>query len=183
MQETMEFITTERLVLRVAAEQDMVPLVSDIFTDAAVTQYLFTKKNEVNGLSRGEAEKYIRNKLLFRPAPYGLRVLALKKTNEIIGIGGLLRSILLKGEKYEFCFALKKEQWGKGYATEIGHAQINYGFNRLCLPELYASVYKENRASIKVLNRLNLTQVDSQAFHNSWLIYVITNQDCDISAD
>ena len=174
----MEFFSTKRLVLRITEEQDMASLVSKVFTDTTVTQHLFTKRDMMNGLSTKQAEKYIRDKLLFRPAPYGLCVLALRESNEPIGIAGVLKSILLKEREYEFCFAIKKDLWGQGYATEIGHAQIHYGFNQLYLPKLFASVCKNNRASIKVLKKLNMKLLYSDCPHNNWLIYVINNPNC-----
>jgi [ribosomal protein S5]-alanine N-acetyltransferase len=52
---------------------------------------------------------------------------------------------------------LKKSAWGKGYATEAGQAVLNYGFNVLKLPIIYAVVNPANTASIQVTQRLGMT--------------------------
>ncbi len=60
-------------------------------------------------------------------------------------------------QNYEVGWHLKKASWGKGYATEAAKGIINYGFNVLQLPIIYAVVKPENHASVKVTQRLGMT--------------------------
>lgn len=51
---------------------------------------------------------------------------------------------------------LRRDAWGKGFATEMGRALLQYGFEDLKLPEIYALISPENLPSIKVAQRLNM---------------------------
>ncbi|MGB3758809.1 MAG: GNAT family N-acetyltransferase [Rivularia sp. (in: cyanobacteria)] len=59
-------------------------------------------------------------------------------------------------QDYEVGWHLRKASWGKGYATEAAKEIINYGFNVLELPVVYAVVKPENHASVKVTQRLGM---------------------------
>lgn len=48
--------------------------------------------------------------------------------------------------------------WGKGIATESLSLVINYAFSVLGLEEIYAYVYSENKASIRVLEKNGMTK-------------------------
>ena len=50
-----------------------------------------------------------------------------------------------------------REHWGRGIATEAGHATLRYGFEVLGLPHIVAVVRPENRASQRVLSKLRRT--------------------------
>ncbi|MBD2606269.1 GNAT family N-acetyltransferase [Scytonema hofmannii FACHB-248] len=85
-----------------------------------------------------------------------------KETGQIVG------SVMLKQlpdtegnltEDYEVGWHLRKSSWGKGYATEAGQAAINYGFNILKLPVIYAVTEPQNHASISVTQRLGMVPI------------------------
>ncbi|PLZ35868.1 GNAT family N-acetyltransferase, partial [Fischerella thermalis WC542] len=71
----------------------------------------------------------------------GLWAIALKDSREIVGTIILIQ---LRDEEenltqdYEIGWHLKKSAWGKGYATEAAKAILDYGFNTLKLPVIYA---------------------------------------------
>ena len=52
-------------------------------------------------------------------------------------------------------FRLLKNQWGKGYATEAAVACIGFGFE-LGLKKIIGRSAKENRASVRVLNKIGM---------------------------
>jgi ribosomal-protein-alanine N-acetyltransferase len=62
----------------------------------------------------------------------------------------------LPTQDYEVGWHFRQASWGKGYATEAGRAIVDYGFNVLHLPVLYAVVKPENNASIRVTQRLGM---------------------------
>jgi [ribosomal protein S5]-alanine N-acetyltransferase len=49
-----------------------------------------------------------------------------------------------------------KKFWGKGYATEVAFACIQYGFNRLNLQQIIGRALPGNLASIKVLEKCGM---------------------------
>jgi len=56
-------------------------------------------------------------------------------------------------EDWEFVYFLRRDAWGKGYATEIARRIIQYGFEDLRLPEVFATVDDDHFASIRVLEK------------------------------
>ncbi len=86
-----------------------------------------------------------------------------KASGQVIG-AALLAPLYDKKEEqlindYEIGWHLRKASWGKGYATEIGQALINYGLNDIKLPALYAVITPTNMASIRVAQKLGMTYI------------------------
>jgi RimJ/RimL family protein N-acetyltransferase len=54
----------------------------------------------------------------------------------------------------ELSYALGREHWGNGYATEAGRALIGYAFEQLRLPRIAYGVDGANTRSVAVLRRL-----------------------------
>jgi RimJ/RimL family protein N-acetyltransferase len=59
-------------------------------------------------------------------------------------------------QDYEIGWHLRRDRWGKGYATEAGREILNYGFQSLQLPIIHAVVKPENLASVRVTQRLGM---------------------------
>lgn len=59
-------------------------------------------------------------------------------------------------QDYEIGWHLRRDRWGKGYATEAGQRILDYGFQTLNLPIIYAVVKPENLASVRVTQRLGM---------------------------
>jgi RimJ/RimL family protein N-acetyltransferase len=58
-------------------------------------------------------------------------------------------------------FYLARAVWGRGLATEAGHAFIAYGFSTLGLKRIVAGSNAENRASNRVLQKLGFVHTQS----------------------
>ena len=54
---------------------------------------------------------------------------------------------------------MKKSAWGKGYATEAAKAILDYGFNTLKLPVIYAIARSDNVRSLRVIQRLGMIPI------------------------
>jgi RimJ/RimL family protein N-acetyltransferase len=81
----------------------------------------------------------------------------LKETDEFIGIAGMT----LSNDRFkmgEFYYKLFPEFWGKGLATEMAKALINFGFEEYKLHRIEAGVATQNVASIRVLEKAGMTQ-------------------------
>lgn len=50
------------------------------------------------------------------------------------------------------------DHWGKGYATEIGRAAVDFAFSRFDWPRLDACVFADNPASARVLEKLGFEE-------------------------
>ena len=53
----------------------------------------------------------------------------------------------------EVAFALQRHCWNKGYATEAATASIDAAFEGLGINAIVATVYPDNKASLKVLEK------------------------------
>jgi [ribosomal protein S5]-alanine N-acetyltransferase len=62
----------------------------------------------------------------------------------------------LSGDDLEFGFVLAREAWGRGLATEIGRAQLAFGFKQLRRARPLALASRQNAASIRTLEKLGL---------------------------
>ncbi len=54
---------------------------------------------------------------------------------------------------------LARSAWGSGFATESARRMMQYGFDELGLEEVSAVVFKDNRRSVKVAERIGMTKV------------------------
>jgi ribosomal-protein-alanine N-acetyltransferase len=62
----------------------------------------------------------------------------------------------LGDEDFEIGFVLQRAAWGRGYATEIGRAQLEYGFRTTDRPRLLAQVRPENASSANALRKIGM---------------------------
>lgn len=85
---------------------------------------------------------------------FSLWAAALQDTGEIIGHCGLI-DCPDSGE-IEISYALAREHWGKGLATELARATLDHGLRVLGLGRIAAAVYPENAASIRVLEKIGM---------------------------
>jgi len=145
-------IETERLYLRELVDTD----VNGIFnmdSDPQVHQYL--GGNPINTIQQAKAViKFIRQQYVDNGV--GRLAIIEKETNNFVGWGGFkLITDLTNGHKdyYDLGYRFQKKYWGNGYATESSKATVEYGFNELKLPIIYAIVDVNNLQSQKVLKK------------------------------
>ena len=145
-------IETERLYLRELVDTD----VNGIFnmdSDPQVHQYL--GGNPINTIQQAKAViKFIRQQYVDNGV--GRLAIIEKETNNFVGWGGFkLITDLTNGHKdyYDLGYRFQKKYWGNGYATESSKAAVEYGFNELKLPIIYAIVDVNNLQSQKVLKK------------------------------
>ena len=70
-------------------------------------------------------------------------------------------NMFLTADKYkmgEIYYKIIPKHWGKGYATEIAKALINYGFNDLKLHRIEAGAAVQNLKSLRVLEKIGMTK-------------------------
>lgn len=84
---------------------------------------------------------------------FGRWAVITKTSNSFIGWCGLK---LNEQNLIDLGFRFFKREWNKGYATEAAHACLEYGFEELNLKEIIGRVARQNKASIKVLEKLSM---------------------------
>ena len=80
------------------------------------------------------------------------------ETGETIGFADLRREApVAEGPCADLGYFLLPPYWGQGYATEIGHSLLAFGFETLGLAKITGCCHADNRASQHVLEKLGMT--------------------------
>ena len=82
-------------------------------------------------------------------APWGIFL-----GERLIGQGGL--NFVPEFGETEVLWALHPDAWGRGYATEMARAALDYGFRTIGLGLIFAITKPDNMASQAVMTRLGL---------------------------
>jgi RimJ/RimL family protein N-acetyltransferase len=78
----------------------------------------------------------------------------------------LLQYAKINGEdRVELGYAFARDAWGKGYATELAHGLLRFGFDTLKLDEIYGVVIPENTASRRVLEKIGMRNLGMGDYH------------------
>lgn len=87
--------------------------------------------------------------------------------NEFVGLA-IIVHLEAKPEngKVEFGYRLAKEFWGRGHATEIAKALVQYAFEDLNLPEIYGTTDPGNIVSQKILQKAGLTYIGPAPYYD-----------------
>jgi len=141
-------ISTNRLILREFQLADCRDLF-EIHGDARTTRYAGGTRTREQSF-----ESLCRMISRLRETGFGTLALQLKSGKGVIGWAGI--QPLLGTDRYEILYALKPAYWGYGFATEAGAALLEVVFDSMngTLDELYALVFPQNIASIRVLEKL-----------------------------
>jgi Acetyltransferases, including N-acetylases of ribosomal proteins len=70
---------------------------------------------------------------------------------------GFVRIGLGRDRSGELGYAIRREDWGKGYATEAAGLMLDFGFQTLNLHRIQAACGPDNRPSQRLLARLGFT--------------------------
>ena len=151
---------TKRLIIRRWIPEIDAEQVFQIYGDSEVMRFIGTGKTEASIESQRQSlEAAIERYKQSNNTTTGAWAIVEKESATVVG------TILLKQlpdekhqptQDYEVGWHLRKVSWGKGYATEAARKIINYVFNILQLPVIYAVVKPENHASVKVTQRLGM---------------------------
>lgn len=144
-------IDTGRLILCEIEQDDEARLIK-MLGNQTVMKWLFG----TGPMTSKAAEQFIKEYFTFGRSPSGLGVLRVRGSNDFAGFAGLLPCRYLYEDDYELGFALIPEHWGKGYATEVGKAQISYGFDAFNVRRLLGLAHPQNAASLKALEKIGM---------------------------
>lgn len=141
---------TERLFLRRYAQKDKEHFIA-LFTDAAVMKYVG------DGVMTGEQVEAFWRKLFEKLYPQNFDIWAVftRADSRYVGHAGIYPRPTKKAD-WEFVYFLNRDSWGKGCATEIARRIVEYGFEELHLPEVFATVDDDHSASIRVLEKAGM---------------------------
>ncbi len=119
---------TERMILREWGLEDAEAAFA-IYGDPEVTRYLGSTGEPDPSLEyRRERMPAMIARYAATPG-YGIWVMELKENGDIVGSAGLVT--LEEGPEVEIAYTLRRDAWGRGYATEVAIGTIDYGFGAL----------------------------------------------------
>ena len=142
---------TERLVLRNWLESDV-----DYYMILArdVGYNCFSPPGHFLVKTAAEAKRKIDERMnLFAGRKLGKFPVFLKESGEFIGTCGL-EPYELNGPEVELGYRLCLKYWGQGYAAEAAVGVLRYGFSDLNLQKIIAFAVPQNRASLRILEKL-----------------------------
>jgi RimJ/RimL family protein N-acetyltransferase len=82
-----------------------------------------------------------------------------KSTGALVGRGGPSWAVVEGTERAEIGWAFRRAVWGRGYATEIGRAGLDYAFSVLGVEEVVSFTEVHNARSRAVMERLGMRYV------------------------
>lgn len=157
-------LETERLILRPMNAGD----IKDIFEmrrDEDVMRYI---REPV--LSREETENWI-NLVSSRWAKdeIGFCSVIEKQSGKFAGWCGLWE--LKENAEIEVGYAVAKDFWGRGFASESAQAFLEYGFKKLNLEKIVAVARPENTASRRVMEKIGMKYDYTGKFYDRDLVH------------
>jgi RimJ/RimL family protein N-acetyltransferase len=142
-------IETARLRLRPLVEDDIPDWARLIYADPEVTRYL--PGPDVTPLERTERlYRYFSDHWPLHG--YGVWAVTDRATGNFLGQAGLNHIADLN--ETELDYALAKDSWGRGLASEAAGGVVRYAFETAGLTRLIGFVIPENIASRRVLERI-----------------------------
>lgn len=144
------FLEADRLLLQTWREADWIHFLP-IATDPRVMRYI----NDGLPWSDEQVRSFVNRQIdSFHKNAYCRWKLVYKSTQKLIGFCGVGR---WKGEgEPEIGWWLAQKYWGQGIATEAARVALHDAFERVHFPRLISVAYRENRPSIRIMEKLGL---------------------------
>ncbi|MBK5418082.1 GNAT family N-acetyltransferase [Pseudomonas sp. TH31] len=145
--------TTARLILRPPNAEDLTRLF-DIYGDPATNQF-----NPAGPLADTRQAEVLLNGWLnhWNDNGYGQWAISTRKApDHVLGFGGIALYNYRDVQRLNLGYRLDAAAWGKGYATELGSAALEFAFTDLEAEQVYALVRPAHSASIGVLEKIGM---------------------------
>jgi RimJ/RimL family protein N-acetyltransferase len=147
----MERFATDRLIAERLREDHLADLVA-LHLDPDVSRY-------IGGVRAPEATKAYLATSIAHWDQHGFGLWALRTpAGEFTGRAGIRRTVVDDVPEFEILYALKRDFWGRGLASEIASALTGMARSQLQLPSLVGFVVAGNDASCRVLEKCGFTR-------------------------
>jgi diamine N-acetyltransferase len=132
----------ERVFLRPFGRDDL-PYIQKWSNDAELRRLI----GEVAPMSRADTEKWYRELLADEDRVWF--AIVLKKGDRVIGEAGLLRMFRPWRNTDMTIIIGEKDEWGKGYGTEVGNLLLHYAFGQMGFHRISIGVVGFNKRALK----------------------------------
>jgi RimJ/RimL family protein N-acetyltransferase len=161
-------LETERLILRFFREDDFEQY-ARICADPEVMRFLGGQP--LTDFEAWRQMAYFVGHWYFRG--YGMWAVEERSTGSLVGRIGFIYPAGWPG--FELGWALARDSWGKGYATEGAHRALKYAFTEMNRDHIISLIAPDNTASIRVAERLGeKVESKTELFGKEVLVYGIT---------
>jgi len=149
-------LDTARLRLRAYSESDipeLVPLIGarEVAATTGRIPHPYMAKDAKDFLARIDVDREVR------------LAITLRDTGRLIGGIGL--RLVEEFQSAELGYWVGVPYWGNGYATEAAREMLRYGFEELRLHRIFASHFKNNPNSGRILRKLGMRYEGCQREH------------------
>ncbi|AEY67880.1 GNAT family protein [Clostridium sp. BNL1100] len=150
-------ISSERLNFRFFTHEDF-PLFYSVFSNETIMRYAWIDKISSEESAYTFFEGFInRGDAVNKDGSYAFAVFS-KEENEFIGFADIqIHSRNNSGGCGEIGYFLLPEYWGKGFATELANALIEFGFTRLGLHKISARCNSNNLKSEGIMKKVGMS--------------------------
>ena len=140
-------LETDRLIMQMWREDDIEEY-AELCADPEVMRFLGGKT-----FDRTEAWRHMASMIgHWQLRGYGIWAVVEKVSGRLAGRIGCINPAGWPG--FEVGWTLKREFWGKGYATEGAHRALQYAFTELNQVHVISLIHADNHGSIHVAERL-----------------------------
>jgi ribosomal-protein-alanine N-acetyltransferase len=140
-------LETERLLLREFTLQDTTAIEAVLGDPVAMEFY-------PAALNRQGVERWIeRNLQRYRRDGHGLWAMVLRDSREFVGDCGCIVQDVEGKNEIEVGYHVRRDLWGKGYATEAARACMDYAFAKLGTARVISMIRPENLRSRRVAEK------------------------------
>jgi ribosomal-protein-alanine N-acetyltransferase len=175
MTDTPTVIETARLRLRPFTMRDLDNLHAVIYSDPQVTTYLPGGEPWPLCETRSLLAWWVAH---WEDKGFGPWAVLDKMSDAFLGDCGLMLSLGVSpsaGHAVELLYALGRESWGKGYASEAARAALRHGFEQAGLKQIVAVAVPENTGSRRVMEKLGMTfeGISARYYNADLAVYTI----------
>ncbi len=163
-------LETDRLILRPLDEKD-VDAIFAMRSDPEVMRFIREPQN------RDESANWVELvSSRWEKEQIGFCAILEKPSQKFVGWCGIWK--LKETGELEIGYAVAKEFWGKGFATEAALKFLDYAFEKLEPEKIVAVTRPENAASRRVMEKLGMNFIKTDTFYDQTLVqYAVTKKE------
>ncbi len=162
-------LETDRLILRPLDKRD-VNAIFAMRSDVDVMRFIREpqNRNESANLIKLVSSRWEQDQI-------GFCAIIEKLSREFIGWCGIWR--LQETDEFEIGYAIAKQFWGRGFATEAALKFLDYAFDNLENEKIVAVAQPENAASRRVMEKLGMSYDYTGGFYGFKLVHYSIDRD------
>lgn len=163
-----KILETDRTILREICMEDMEDLFS-MYEDPQITRFmepLFEREEEIQ-YQRDYIDK------VYGFYEYGMWLVIEESSGAVIGRAGVESKSPEDPNRVELGYMIRRDRQGQGYASEVCEAIVEYAKEELMMESVCARIHPENKASVRIAEKLGMKPISKTANENGEITYEI----------